>query len=220
MTAKEGDVVVMTGRCLQQVRLLALSLVLLFGSLLTFTACDAPWDDHARQAVFNECMKRKKEIPQNDRQRYCSCFMREVEKQFPTTPEILEADPALFNSLTYTCADTAKAFVQDWPDSVKDKFLKVCVEAAQWRNVKDPPAYCLCIMERTILSLGGNRYGDGLQYSSIHGAVAAIGNDCQKANIANVDSILKAVMPKPKAPEEPGTFDPIKEKNEVPFNPF
>lgn len=188
-------------------------------AVLLVTACNAPWDDRARQAVFNECMKRNKDIENVERGKYCSCFMREVEKRYET-PEILEADPALFSSLQFNCKDTALAFVEDWPDSVKDEFLRTCVEAAQLRDIKDPPAYCLCLMERAILAMRGNRYGNGAANSSLFGAISAIGNDCQKANLANIDSILKVAMPKEAKPQEPGVFDPIKEKNEVPINPF
>ncbi len=184
-------------------------------------ACEAEWDDRARQSVFSECLKKQKDRPEGERQRYCSCFTRSVEKQYHT-PEILEADPALFNSLVFDCKDTAKAFVMDWPDSVKDQFLKTCVEAAIWRNMKDPASYCLCLMERSILAMHGNKAGNGMERASIHGAVSAIGVDCQKASQANIDSIIKAGMPKdrPEEPKTPGAFDPMGPKKEVQLNPF
>jgi hypothetical protein len=190
--------------------------------VLALSACEAEWDDRARQSVFSECLKKNKDKSSSDRQRYCSCFTQRVEKEYKS-PEILEADPTLFNSLVFDCKDTARAFVMDWPDSVKDKFMSTCLEAAIWRNMKDPPSYCLCLMERSILAMHGNRAGDGMANSSIHGSVSAIGIDCQKANPANIDSIMKVAMPKNGQPETkiPGVLEgQTKPTEEVQLNPF
>lgn len=206
---------------LPKYRILLFTLLCIAACLIS--ACEAKWDDPSRDAVFKECLKRNKDKPEREQRRYCTCFLRNAEQQY-SSPEYF-ADPNMYSSVVFDCKDTARAFVADWPDSVKDQFLKTCVDMAILRNMKEPATYCLCLMERTILSMHGNRLGAGLNNSSMSGAISAIGLDCKKATPANIDSILKAGLPKDlmdkdkPAPER--NYDPMApHKKDVPLNPF